>query len=78
MDSQEPPVVGSVDQSELVSTSVDTLGSPDWWMNQHRLVNGRRADLAVPAMLPTDSEAFRRWRDASGWDSSGWTAYTQP
>ncbi len=75
VDSDEPPVVASIDQPEVVSTRIATLGDPSWWMNQQKLVGGRRADLAVPLTLPTDSDAFTRWRDNPGFDTSGWTAY---
>lgn len=75
VDSDEPPVVAAVDRPGVVTAEVTTLGDPGWWLNQHLLINGRRADLAVPAMLPVDSDAFRTWRDSPGWDDSGWTAY---
>jgi predicted amidohydrolase len=74
----ESPVVASTDSEEAVSLKVRTLGDPGWWMDQRRLVAGRRADLAVPATLPTDSDAFRSWRENPGWDTSGWTAYRPP
>jgi hypothetical protein len=60
-----------------VSLRLTTRGDADWWMDQRRLVAGRRVDLAVPAVLPTDSDAFRAWRESPGWDASGWTAYSQ-
>jgi predicted amidohydrolase len=71
----EPPVVGSTDAAEAVSFAFTTLGAPDWWMNQSRLVAGRRVDLLTPLVLPVDSPAFARWRDAPGYDQSAWTAY---
>lgn len=77
VDSEEPPVVAAVDTAAAVTTVVQTLGSPDYWLNQQRLVNGRRADLAVPVVLDPDSDEFRTWRDTPGWDTSGWTAYQQ-
>ena len=64
VDSDEPPVVGSVDGEEVVTTTITTLGDPAWFMSQERLVGGRRPDLAVPAVLDPASEAFTRWRDA--------------
>jgi predicted amidohydrolase len=73
----EAPVVGSTDAAEAVSLAFRTLGSPGWWMDQRRLVAGRRVDLSVPLVLPTDSPAFTRWRDAPGYDQSAWTAYAQ-
>ncbi|MFN8125595.1 MAG: nitrilase-related carbon-nitrogen hydrolase [Candidatus Nanopelagicales bacterium] len=75
VDSDEPPVVASVDAAGPVVAHVTTLGRPGWWLDQERLVNGRRADLVVPATLDVQSEAFRRWWDSPGWDDSGWTAY---
>jgi hypothetical protein len=56
---------------------ITTRGQPDWWMDQQRLIAGRRTDLAVPVMLRTDSAAFSRWRDSPGYDISGWSAYSQ-
>jgi len=75
VDSDEPPVIGSVDQPEPITTTITTLGDPAWFMTQERLVGGRRPDLAIPAVLDPESGAFRRWREAPGWDASGWTAY---
>jgi len=77
VDSAEPPVVGSVDAEESVTATITTLGDPAWFMNQSRLVGGRRADLAVPVALDPSSEAFTRWRDHAGWDASGWQSYAQ-
>ena len=75
VDSAEPPIVGAVDSTEVVSMQLTTLGDPTWWMSQQRLIGGRRADLAIPAMLPPESSAFRTWQQSPGWDTSGWTAY---
>jgi len=75
VDSTEPPIVGAIDTAEAVSADLTTLGNPSWWMSQHRLIGGRRADLAIPAMLPLESDAFRTWQQSPGWDTSGWTAY---
>ena len=61
----------------IVATKVRTHGDPSWWMDQQRLVIGRRADLTIPLALPVDSEAFRTWRDAPGYDMSAWAAYRQ-
>jgi predicted amidohydrolase len=72
----EPPVVCSPDNSESVSMRLTTRGDPDWWMDQQRLIAGRRADLAVPLMLPVDSAAFTAWRDSPGYHLA-WTAYAQ-
>lgn len=75
VDSDEPPVVGSVDATEVVQATVDTLGQPNWWMNQSRLIGGRRADLAVPVTLDPESAAFQAWKSAPGYDVNAWSAY---
>ena len=75
VDSDEPPVVASADGTEVVRTTVTTLGDPTWWMNQAQLIAGRRADLAVPMILDPDSEPFRQWKSARGFDVDAWTAY---
>ena len=72
-----PPVVASTDAAEVVTLVVDSLGHPDWWMNQSKLVGGRRADLAVPLRLRMDSPEFLAWKNSPGFDCSGWTAYNQ-
>jgi predicted amidohydrolase len=72
----EAPVVASVDDAEAVSLGITTRGHPEWWLDQQRLIAGRRTDLVVPLMLPTDSSAFTAWRDSQGYDLS-WTAYSQ-
>ncbi|MCX6494309.1 MAG: hypothetical protein NTY82_00830 [Actinobacteria bacterium] len=72
-----PPVVASTDGAQSVTLTVDSLGAPDWWMNQAKLVGGRRADLAVPLRLPMDSPEFRAWKKAPGFDCSPWTAFVQ-
>jgi predicted amidohydrolase len=73
----EAPSVASVDDAEAVSLDITTRGNPDWWMDQQRLIAGRRTDLVVPLTLPADSSAFTVWRDNRGYDLSGWTAYSQ-
>lgn len=73
----EAPVVAPVDQAVSVSLDVTTRGSPDWWLDQQRLIAGRRTDLVAPLTSAADSAAFKRWRDSRGYDLSGWTAYLQ-
>jgi predicted amidohydrolase len=73
----EAPVIASTDKEEAVSLALRTLGDPGWWMDQRRLVAGRRTDLVAPLVLATDSEAFGAWRERSGYDMCGWTAYVQ-
>lgn len=75
VDSDEPPVVAGIDSAAALRTTVTTLGAPGWWMNQERLVGGRRADLAVPATLDPASESFQAWKSAPGYDINAWAAY---
>jgi predicted amidohydrolase len=72
----EAPVVASVDNAEAVSMAITTRGNPDWWLDQHRLIGGRRTDLIAPLVFATDSVAFTAWRDSPGYALS-WTAYSQ-
>lgn len=76
VDSGEPPVVASIDDAQLVQATINTLGDPTWWMNQSKLIGGRRADLAVPATLDPSSKAFQQWQSNPGYDISAWTAYS--
>lgn len=69
--------VGSDTGTEVVSAAFTTLGNRLSWMNQQVLVTQRRADLAVPLILPVDSPAFVQWRDNPGFDISAWSAYSQ-
>lgn len=73
----DAPVVGSQDGTEIVSMPFTTLGEKLTWINQAFLIAGRRADLAVPLTLPTDSRAFTQWRDSPGFDLNAWAAYGQ-
>ena len=73
----QPPAVAAVDETGAVSLDVITRGNPDWWLDQQRLIGGRRADLVAPLTSPIDSAAFKRWRDSRGYDLSGYTAYLQ-
>ena len=57
-----PPQLASSDKEEAFHVTFSTLGKEDWWMNQKKLIGGRRADLAVPLMLRTDSKAFQEWK----------------
>lgn len=77
VDSDEPPVVGSIDGTEIVSMRFRTLADPTSWMSQDRLIGGRRADLAVPLVLDPSSAQFAQWRDAPGYDLGSWSAYRQ-
>ena len=77
IDSVESPAVGSVDNDELVSLSFNTLGDPQWWMNQSKLIGGRRADLAAPLTFPLNSKALAKWIASPGFDVNAWGAYQQ-
>lgn len=76
IDSLEIPVVGSIDNEEVVSLKFTTLGNA-YWMNQSKLIGGRRADLASPLVFPKQSKAFQQWKDAPGFQTDSWTAYKQ-
>lgn len=76
IDSLEIPVVGSIDKEEVVSLKFTTLGNA-YWMNQSKLIGGRRADLASPLVFPTQSKALQQWKNASGFDLDAWSAYKQ-
>ncbi|OPX10082.1 nitrilase-related carbon-nitrogen hydrolase [Mycobacterium sp. AT1] len=72
----EAPVVASVDAAEVVSLDIVTGAHPQWWMDQQRLVAGRRSDLAVPLMLRTDSAVFAEWQTNAGYAQT-WAAYSR-
>lgn len=76
IDSLEIPMIGSVDQTEIVALNFTTLGQ-NYWMNQTKLVGGRRADLAAPLVFPLNSKALAAWRAAPGFQLDAWSAYKQ-
>lgn len=76
IDSLEVPVVASVDKEEVVNLSLTTLGN-NYWMNQAKLVGGRRADLASPLVFPLESATLKRWQETPGFDINAWAAYRQ-
>ena len=76
IDSLEGPVIGSVDNEEIVSASFTTLGEGSW-MNQTKLIGGRRADLAAPLTFPLSSKALATWRADAGFVIAAWAAYRQ-
>ncbi|NCX26624.1 MAG: hypothetical protein EBX16_06575 [Burkholderiaceae bacterium] len=76
IDSLEIPEIASIDKEEVVSLSFTTLGTT-LWMNQSKLVGGRRADLAAPLVFPLKSSSMEKWRTASGFDVNAWAAYKQ-
>lgn len=72
----DPPIVASTDRTEILSATFTTLGNPGAWMDQRRLIGGRRADLVVPLTLPMDSPAFLKWRGSPLFSVEPWTAYS--
>ena len=76
IDSLEIPVVGSIDNEEVVSLKFTTLGNA-FWMNQSKLIGGRRADLASPLVFPIQSKALQQWKKTSGFAVDAWSAYKQ-
>lgn len=76
IDSLEIPVVGSIDHEEVVSLKFTTLGNA-YWMNQSKLIGGRRADLASPLVFPAQSKALNQWKNTSGFNLDAWSAYKQ-
>jgi hypothetical protein len=76
IDSLEIPVVGSTDNEEVVSLKFTTLGNA-YWMNQSKLIGGRRADLASPLVFPAQSKALQQWKNAPGFAVDAWSAYKQ-
>lgn len=87
----EPPVVASPGPAAdpaaadppgrpdvlVVRHRVRTTGTEGAWMDQSRMLAGRRVDLAVPLVLDTAGAAYERWRSRPGYDTSAWTAYEQ-
>jgi len=76
IDSLEVPVVASIDKEEVASLTFTTLGN-NYWMNQSKLIAGRRADLASPLVFPLESDALKKWRESTGFDVNVWAAYRQ-
>lgn len=75
----DPDAARSLGQPEVlvVRHRVRTKGVEGAWMDQSRMLAGRRVDLAVPLVLDTAGAAFERWRSRPGLDASAWTAYEQ-
>jgi len=76
IDSLEIPEIGSIDNAEVVSLSFTTLGN-SFWMNQTKLLSGRRADLAAPLVFPLNSKSLLKWQASTGFDMDAWAAYKQ-
>ena len=67
IDSLEIPQVASLNQGEFVSLEFNTLGNT-YWMNQDKLIGGRRTDLAAPLVFLLKSVALEKWRKLPGFD----------
>jgi hypothetical protein len=76
IDSLEIPEVASIDKEEVVSLAFNTLGKT-LWMNQQKLVGGRRADLAAPLVFPLNSSSLEKWKTSPGFNLDAWAAYQQ-
>ncbi|MBL6633655.1 MAG: carbon-nitrogen hydrolase [Thermoleophilia bacterium] len=66
VDSQEPPITAPSDEPGVARLAFSTLGDPGWWMNQHRMLGGRRVDYAAPVAFPPGSAALARLREDHG------------
>ena len=77
VDADSPPVVASSDKEEALAANFTTLADPRWWMSQHNLITGRRVDLLAPLTFPPDSEVFKKWKAAPGFDISLWAPFAQ-
>lgn len=77
VDSEEAAVTAPSGEPGVARLTFQTLGDPTWWMNQHLLICGRRADLVAPITFPKDSEAFKAWEERPGYPIEAWAAYDQ-
>ena len=78
VDSHEPPVTAPSDAPGVATLRLRTLGDPSWWMNQERMLTGRRVDLAAPVAFPLGSQALEEWRASAGYGLEVFAAYGQP
>jgi hypothetical protein len=69
--------VAATDKEQALAVDFTTLADPAWWMSQQKLIGGRRVDLCAPLTFPTDSEAFKKWQSAPGFDLSVWQPFDQ-
>jgi hypothetical protein len=76
IDSLEIPEIASIDKEEVVSLAFNTLGKT-LWMNQQKLIGGRRADLAAPLVFPPNSASLEKWKKSPGFNLDAWAAYQQ-
>jgi predicted amidohydrolase len=77
VDAPNPPITASKDAETALVVEFTTQADPDWWMNQQKLITGRRVDLCAPLTFAMDSEAFIKWRDTPGFDLSIWQQFRQ-
>jgi predicted amidohydrolase len=77
VDSTEVAVTAPTGAPGVARLTFQTLGDSSFWLNQERLLTGRRPDVAAPVVFPTQSKALARWRDGSGYDIDAWASYRQ-
>ena len=69
--------VASERGEELLLAPFETVGSDGWWMNQGRMIAGRKVDVVPPLMFPMGSRAFREWKRRPGFDFTVWAPFLQ-
>lgn len=77
VDATVPTLVAPTDEEQSLAVNFTTLADADWWMSQQKLIAGRRVDLCAPLTFPADSEAFKKWQAAPGFDLSVWMPFRQ-
>lgn len=77
VDADDPAIVASPDREQALAVDFTTLADPAWWMSQQKLIAGRRVDLCAPLTFPANSEAFKKWQSAPGFDFSVWADFLQ-
>lgn len=56
-----PPNIATDNKEEALETAFYTMSDSMNWISQQELVVTRRADLALPLMMPKDSNGFIQW-----------------
>lgn len=77
VDAPNPPITASTDKEEALAVRFTTLADPNWWMSQQNLIVGRRVNLLAPLTFSKDSEVFKKWQTAPGFDLSLWEPFRQ-
>lgn len=77
VDAKDPAILAGPDKEQALAVNFTTLADPSWWMSQQNLIAGRRVDLCAPLTFPTNSDAFKRWQSAPGFDLSVWADFSQ-